>query len=101
MGLERESEKRLIPITTDLMAAPDDLLRIIRCNCQTDCGTMRCTCRKHAIRCSIVCGNCKGSGCMNSPPNEDDSGNCKGSGCMNSPPNEDDSDDDSTDDVVE
>ena len=39
---------------------------------------------------------------MNSPPsNEDDSGNCKGSGCMNSPPNEDDSDDDNTDDVVE
>ena len=79
----RESEKRLVPITTDLMPAPDDLLRIIRCNCQTDCGTMRCTCRKHAIRCSIVCGNCKGSGCMNSSPNEDDS------------------DDDNTDDVVE
>ena len=40
----RESEKRLIPITTDLMPAPDDLLRIIRCNCQTNCSTTRCAC---------------------------------------------------------
>ena len=42
-------------------------------NCHTDCGTMRCSCKKHGIACSIVCGNCKGSGCMNSTPNEDDS----------------------------
>ena len=46
-------------------------------NCHGDCGTMKCTCKKHRITCSIVCDivcdNCKGSGCMNSTPNEDDS----------------------------
>ena len=69
----KESEEMFVPVTTDLLPAPDDLLRIIRCNCHTDCGTMRCSCKKHGIACSIVCGNCKGSGCMNSTPNEDDS----------------------------
>ena len=56
-----------------ILPAPNDLLHIIRCNCHTDCGTMRCSCKKHGIACSIVCGNCKGSGCMNSTSNEDDS----------------------------
>ena len=56
-----------------LLPAPDDLLRIIRCNCKSDCGTMRCTCKKNGIACSIVCGNCKWSGCMNSTTKEDDS----------------------------
>ena len=69
----KESAEILVPVTSDLLPAPDDLLRIIRCNCHGDCGTMRCTCKKHGITCSIVCGNCKGSGCMNSTPNEDDS----------------------------
>ena len=69
----KESEEMFVPVTTYLLPAPDDLLHIIRCNCLTDCGTMRCPCRKHGIACSIVCGNCKGSGCMNSTSNEDDS----------------------------
>ncbi len=69
----RESEGILIPVTTDVLPAPDDLLHIIRCNCQANCSSMRCTCRKHGIACTIVCGNCKGSGCMNSASIE---GNC-------------------------
>ena len=69
----KESAEMLVPVTSNLLPAPDDLLHIIRCNCHGDCGTMRCTCKKHGITCSIVCGNCKGSGCMNSTPNEDDS----------------------------
>ena len=68
----RESEEILVPVTTDMLPAPDDLLCMIRCNCKSDCGTMRYTCKKHGITCSIVCGNCKGSGCMNSTSNEDD-----------------------------
>ena len=63
----------LVPVTSDLLPAPDDLLCIIRCDCHGDCGTTRCTCKKHGITCSIVCVNCKRSSCMNSTPNEDDS----------------------------
>ncbi len=31
----RESEGSLVPVATNLLPAPEDLLHIIRCNCQT------------------------------------------------------------------
>ena len=62
----RESEGGLLPVHTDLAPAPDELLRVIRCNCQADCSSLRCTCRKHNVECSPACGNCKGSACTNS-----------------------------------
>ena len=68
----KESEGLLVPVATDLLPAPEELLHIIRCNCQTQCSTMRCTCTKHGIKCSMVCGNCKGSACMNSILNENE-----------------------------
>ena len=58
----RESDGVLIPVQTDLPPAPDDLLQVIRCNCQSDCSSLRCTCRKHNVKCSLACGNCRGSG---------------------------------------
>jgi len=46
--------------------------KIIRCNCHTDCSSMRCTCKKHNMTCSPACGNCRGSGCTNSDNLEDE-----------------------------
>ena len=71
LGWKRSGD-RLVPIGTDLAPAPDELLRIIRCNCQSDCSTLRCTCRKHGISCSVVCGNCKGCSCTNCETVSDD-----------------------------
>ena len=62
----RESEGGLLQVHTDLPPAPDELLRVIRCNCQADCSSLRCTCMKHTVECSPACGNCKGSACTNS-----------------------------------
>ena len=39
---------------------------------QTDCSSMRCTCKMHTIMCSPACGNCKRSGCTNSDQMEYD-----------------------------
>ena len=36
----------------DLTPAPDELLKVIRCNCYTDCSTLKCTCWKHNVKCS-------------------------------------------------
>ena len=55
-----------MPIHTDQPPAPDELLRVIRCNCQSDCSSMICTCKKHNVKCSPACGTCRGSSCMNS-----------------------------------
>ena len=67
----KESDGTLIPVTTELDPAPNKLLRIVRCNCQTDCSTLRCSCRKQGLNCSVACGNSRESGCCNSYPEMD------------------------------
>ena len=64
---------KVCPITTELPPAPENLLKMIQCNCSTDCLNARCTCRKHGLDSSLVCGQCRGTGCSNSSidPNED------------------------------
>ena len=66
------SDDQLLPIMTHLQPAPEALLRVVRCNCSSDCSTMRCSCRKHNLDCSIACGQCRGSGCTNAPQPDDD-----------------------------
>jgi len=52
-----KSDEKLMPLLTDLPPAPSELLRIIRCNCQTDCSSMRCTCKKHDVTNSEIIEN--------------------------------------------
>jgi len=54
---------RFLPIRTDLPAAHTSLLEIVRCNCKSDCGSQRCSYRKHGLDCSAACGNYRGEGC--------------------------------------
>ena len=68
----KKVEGKLMPVLNDLLPAPDELLKIIRCNCHTDCSSMRCTCKKHNVKCSSACGNCRGLGCTNSDNLEDE-----------------------------
>ena len=58
---------KLEHMKTDLPPAPDTLMKVMRCNCKTNCDTRKCTCRKLGLECSIVCGECKGINCTNSP----------------------------------
>ena len=60
-----------LPVMTHLPPAPEALLRVIRCNCSTDCSSLKCTCRKHNLECSAACGQCRGSGCTNSVQPDD------------------------------
>ena len=59
-------DENVVPVMTFLPPAPDELLRVIRCNCITDCSTARCSCRKHRLECSPACGQCRGIGCSSS-----------------------------------
>ena len=64
--------RMLLHMLTDLPAAPEELLTVIRCNCKTDCSTTRCTCRKHGLVCTVACGHCRGETCVNvAPVNQD------------------------------
>ena len=59
------SESGLTPIQTDLLPAPEDLLKVIRCCCATDCGSLQCICRKNGLKSTAACSNCKGLACQN------------------------------------
>ena len=55
----------LVPIRMEKAAAPESLIKIIRCNCGGNCKKKTCTCRKNGINCTPACGNCKGITCSN------------------------------------
>ncbi|CAG9769929.1 unnamed protein product [Ceutorhynchus assimilis] len=70
----------VIPITTTMDAAPDPILKIIRCKCTTGSSTGACSCKKTGLRCSAICKNCVGTACENSPKtdfNEDTDAECE------------------------
>ena len=58
-----------MPVKTDQQIAPDNLLKIIRCNCKatskSPCSTKLCSYRKHGLSCMQSCGECHGETCEN------------------------------------
>ena len=74
------TENGIHPTPTDIAAAPDSLLKVIRCSCKTDCKSQRCSCRKHDLKCTLACTHCCGTDCQNASltplqedePDEDD-----------------------------
>jgi hypothetical protein len=63
----KASSAGLVPIRMTQPAAPERLLKIMRCNCNGKCDNNRCTCRKNRLHCTTACGQCKGITCMNGP----------------------------------
>ena len=55
----------LVPVMMDTLPAPETLLKIIHCNCSGGCSTPRCTCKRHGLICSRVCGPCQEGHCDN------------------------------------
>ena len=45
----------LVPVMSTMNAAPDNMLKIIHCNCSTACKTLRCSCRRYGLPCTTVC----------------------------------------------
>ena len=66
--------KKLLPRITDLLAAPESLLQMIRGNCSSDCARAWCTSRKHGLECSPACGQCRGTACTTSSIQFDEDG---------------------------
>lgn len=55
----------LVPIPTTEIPAPTFILQLISCGCKKGCGK-RCGCAKVGLKCSTMCSNCHGQGCLNS-----------------------------------
>ena len=56
----------VVPIMTDLPLAPENLLRVVRCNCELDVAPGDAPAAS-TTDCSPACGKCKGSICTNFP----------------------------------
>ena len=50
----------LIPIATDLLAAPQKLVKVMNCNCKAGCTSTLCGCRQAGMPCSAMCSKCMG-----------------------------------------
>ena len=61
---------RLQPVPTTLPPAPKAVLQLIKCGCKGICITMSCTCRKHNLKCTDMCGSCEVK-CTNRSSNTD------------------------------
>jgi len=50
------------PTMTDLNPAPDNIVRFIRCNCDSSkkspCSKNVCSCKRHGLVCVSACGDC-------------------------------------------
>ena len=46
----RFTNYQVFPVATDLQLAPESLLHLIRCNCSSECSSMRCNCRKNSLQ---------------------------------------------------
>ena len=65
----KEVNSLLLPVTTDLKAAPDVLLASIRCGCKTGCKSKaRCSCKRNGFHCHPACTECKGQIFSNTDP---------------------------------
>jgi len=54
-----------VPLMSGMNAAPDSLLKVIRCNCYTAYKTLRCSCTRYGLPCTTVCGTCQFEECDN------------------------------------
>ena len=62
----QDLQGKLVPKTMDCQPAPHNILKLIRCQCEGDCSTNRCSCRKQGLKCTNACSECRGDDCSNS-----------------------------------
>jgi len=63
-GWNVEGDK-LLPVMSDVDAAPEQLLKMIHCKCKAACATRRCSCRVYGLPCTPACGQCQLDACEN------------------------------------
>lgn len=62
-GCSQDGE-RLQAIPTTPPPAPKAVLELVKCGCRGSCTTLSCSCRKHSLQCTDMCGSCE-SNCEN------------------------------------
>ena len=69
---------KLVPVLMDKLPAPPKVLEMIRCGCKTGCYTLKCSCRKQGLECTMACSDCRGLCANSATETESDSENDRG-----------------------
>ena len=67
----KEESRQLILVMTEKNVDPEELLKVVHCNCLAECKSSRCSCRRYGLPCSAACGPCQTENCDN-PNNTQD-----------------------------
>ena len=54
------TDGRMTPVHSDMDAAPECLIKLVRCACKGDCSNKRCGCRSIGLDCTVACSECRG-----------------------------------------
>lgn len=66
-------DNKLFPTLSEVQAAPEAVVELLKCNCSVSFCSKRCNCRKNNIPCTELC-KCEASeDCCNTPISNDDS----------------------------
>ena len=69
------SRNMYLPIMTDASPAPENLLKMVRCQCSSGCEWFRCNYRRNGLPWSFACGEYKGALCANTAARQDEDDN--------------------------
>ena len=45
----------MLPVTTQVLPAPQAIIELVRCQCKTNYSTQRCSCRRNDLPCTELC----------------------------------------------
>ncbi len=79
-GYYKDTDDQLLPVTTLVLPAPQAIIEMVRCQCKTNCSTLRCSCQRSNLPCTELClcdvdGECtndEDSNIMNDDSENDD-----------------------------
>ena len=54
-GYYKDTDGRLLPVTTRVLPAPQAIIELVRCQCKTNCSTLKCSCRCNNLPCTELC----------------------------------------------
>ena len=54
-GYYKDLEGHILPETSDSAPAPEAIIEMVRCQCNTSCTSQRCSCHQRSLPCTYLC----------------------------------------------
>ena len=54
-GYCKDTDGQMLPVTTKVLPAPQAMIKLVRCQCKTNCSTQRCSCRRNNLPRTELC----------------------------------------------